>query len=80
MNNIVKLNNLDPIVERYLSSVDKSSIKKTLAFEYFNNDVDELDRFIDSQINNKILSSDLIEPKAQMEFSFQFFIKKNFFI
>ena len=70
MNNVVKLNNLDPIVERYLSSVDKLSIKKTLAFEYFNNDVNELDRFINSQINNKVLTSDLIEPKAQMEFSF----------
>ena len=70
MNNIVKLNNLDPIIEKYLSSVDKLSIKKTLAFEYFNNDVNELDRFIDSQINNKVLASELIEPKAQMEFSF----------
>jgi len=70
MNNVVKLNNLDPIVERYLSSVDKPSIKKTLAFEYFNNDVNELDRFINNQINNKVLTSDLIEPKAQMEFSF----------
>ena len=70
MNNVVKLNNLDPIIERYLSSVDKSSIKKTLAFEYFNNDIDELDRFIDSQISNKVVALDLIEPKAQMEFSF----------
>jgi hypothetical protein len=70
MNNVIKLNNLDPIIERYLSSVDKSSIKKTLAFEYFNNDINELDRFIDSQINNKVLTSELIEPKAQMEFLF----------
>ena len=70
MSKVVKLNNLDPIIERYLSSVDKSSIKKTLAFEYFNNDIDELDRFIDSQINNKVVTSELIEPKAQMEFSF----------
>jgi hypothetical protein len=70
MCNVVKLNNLDPIIERYLSSVDKSSIKKTLAFEYFSNDINELDRFIDSQINNKVLTSELIEPKAQMEFSF----------
>ena len=70
MNNVVKLNNLDPIIERYLSSVDKPSIKKTLAFEYFNNDINELDRFIDSQINNKVLTSELIEPRAQMEFSF----------
>ena len=70
MTNVVKLNNLDPIIERYLSSVDKSSIKKTLAFEYFNNDLNELERFIDLQINNKFITSDLIEPKAQMEFSF----------
>jgi len=70
MNNVIRLNNLDPIIERYLSSIDKSSIKRTLAFEYFNNDIDELDRYIDSQINNKVLTSDLIEPKAQMEFSF----------
>ena len=70
MKNVVKLNNLDPIVERYLSSLDKSSIKKTLAFEYFNNDVNELDKFINSQINHKVVTSDLIEPKAQMEFLF----------
>ena len=70
MNNVIKLNNLDPIIERYLSSIDKSSIKKTLAFEYFNNDINELDNFINSQINNKVPASDLIEPKAQMEFSF----------
>ena len=70
MNNVLKLNNLDPIIERYLSSVDKSSIKKTLAFEYFNNDLNELERFIDIQINKKFITSDLIEPRAQMEFSF----------
>ena len=70
MNNVIKLNTIDPIVERYLLSVDKSSIKKTLAFEYFNNDISALNSFIDSQINNKTNASNLIEPKAQMEFSF----------
>ena len=70
MTNVLKLNNLDPIIERYLSSVDKSSIKKTLAFEYFNNDLNELERFIDVQINKKFITSDLIEPRAQKEFSF----------
>ena len=70
MNNVIKLNNLDPIIERYLSSIDKSSIKKTLAFEYFNNDINELDNFINSQINNKVAAIEFIEPKAQMEFSF----------
>ena len=70
MTNVLKLNNLDPIIKRYLSSEDKSSIKKTLAFEYFNNDLNELERFIDLQINKKFIISDLIEPRAQMEFSF----------
>jgi len=70
MNNVIKLNTIDPIVERYLLSVDKSSIKKTLAFEYFNNDISALNIFIDSQINNKTNASNIIEPKAQMEFSF----------
>ena len=70
MSNVIKLNNLDPIIERYLSSIDKASIKKTLAFDYFNNDINELDRFINSQINNEVLLPDLIEPKAQLEFSF----------
>jgi hypothetical protein len=70
MNNVVKLNNLDPIIERYISSVDKPSIKKTLAFEYFNNDISALDTFIARQITNKVVALDLIEPKAQMEFSF----------
>ena len=70
MTNVVKLNNLDPIIKRYLSSEDKYSIKKTLAFEYFNNDLNELERFIDIQINKKFVTSDLIEPRAQMEFSF----------
>ena len=70
MNNVIKLNNLDPIIERYLSSIDKSSIKKTLAFEYFNNDINQLDNFINSQINNKVPAIEFIEPKAQMELSF----------
>ncbi len=70
MNNVIKLNNLDPIIERYLSSCDKPSIKRTLAFEYFNNDINELDKFINSEFNNKVVTSDSIEPKAQMEFSF----------
>jgi hypothetical protein len=70
MNNVIKLNNLDSIINRYLSSVDKSSTKKTLAFEYFNNDISALDSYIDSHINNRTLTSNPIEPKAQMEFSF----------
>ena len=70
MNNIIKLNNFDPIIERYLSSVDKTSIKKTLAFEYFNNDISALDSFIATQTSSKSHVSNLIEPRAQKEFSF----------
>ena len=70
MSNVIKLNSLDPIIERYLSSCDKPSMKRTLAFEYFNNDINELDKFINSEISNKVPASDPIEPKAQMEFSF----------
>ena len=35
MNNVVKIKEFDPIVEKYISSEDKHAVKKTLAFEYF---------------------------------------------
>ena len=40
MNNIVKIKNFDPVIEKYIASHDKKSIEKTLAFEYFNNDLE----------------------------------------
>ena len=46
MNNLKKINKFDPVIERFISSHDKPSIKKTLAFEYFNNDVDALNTYI----------------------------------
>ena len=46
MNNVIKIKEFDAVLERYISSYDKSSIKKTLAFEYFNNDIAALDSYI----------------------------------
>jgi hypothetical protein len=69
MNNLKKINKFDPVIERFISSHDKPSIKKTLAFEYFNNDVDALNTYIKKYtFNSKSLN--FIEPKAQLEFSF----------
>ena len=70
MNNVVKITNFDPIIEKYIASHDKKSIKKTLAFEYFNNDLEALTRYIDTHVNNKTFYLDFVEPKGQMEFSF----------
>jgi hypothetical protein len=69
MNNIVKLKDNDPVIERFLSSHDKLSIRKTLAFEYFNNDLDALNQYIDIHIF-KENSLKMLEPKRQLEFVF----------
>ena len=69
MNNLKKINKFDPVLERFISSQDKPSIKKILAFEYFNNDVDALNAHINKYtFNSKPFN--FIEPKAQLEFSF----------
>ena len=69
MNNIIKLKGNDPVIERFLSSHDKLSIRKTLAFEYFNNDLDALNQYIDIHIF-KENSLEMLEPKRQLEFVF----------
>jgi hypothetical protein len=69
MNNIVKLKNNDPVIERFLSSHDKLSIRKTLAFEYFNNDLDALNQYIDIHIF-KENTLKMLKPKGQLEFVF----------
>ena len=69
MNNIIKLKGNDPVIERFLSSHDKLSIRKTLAFEYFNNDIDALNQYIDIHIF-KENSLKMLEPKRQLEFVF----------
>ena len=69
MNNIVKLKANDPVIERFLSSHDKLSIRKTLAFEYFNNDLDALNQYIEIHIF-KENTLKMLEPKRQLEFVF----------
>ena len=70
MNNVVKIKEFDPILDRYISSYDKNSIKKTLAFEYFNNDINALDSYIDINLYNTSSHIDIYQPKGQLEFSF----------
>ena len=71
MNNIVKIKNFDPVIEKYIASHDKKSIKKTLAFEYFNNDLEALTRYIDIHVNNKTFCLDFSEPKAKWNLVFR---------
>jgi len=70
MNNVIKLKKFDPIVEKYLSSQDKIAVKKTLAFEYFSNDFNALNLYIDQHVYNSSYSAKTLEPKAQLEFTF----------
>jgi len=69
MNNLKKINKFDPVIEKFITSHDKASIKKTLAFEYFNNDIDALNTYINKYLFS-LKSVNFIEPKAQLEFSF----------
>ena len=70
MNNVIKIKEFDAVLERYISSYDKSSIKKTLAFEYFNNDIAALDSYININLYNESSHVDIHQPKGQLEFSF----------
>ena len=70
MNNVVKIKEFDPIVEKYVASKDKDAAKKTLAFEYFSNDIQALNAYINFHVNNNSQSSQFMNPKAQLEFSF----------
>ncbi len=60
----------DSIIEQYLSSNDKNSSKKTLAFQYFNNDLKAFDEYIKNNLysNNQALT--IKSPRVQLEFSF----------
>ena len=66
----LNLQNIDPILKKLDEAIDKKSAKRMLAFEYFNNNMNELsiylnccDYYLDSTLN-------LIEPKVQLEFRF----------
>ena len=60
----------DSIIEQYLSSNDKNASKKTLTFQYFNNDLKAFDEYINNNLYSGNPSSNIKLPKAQLEFSF----------
>ena len=73
MNNIIYLKK-DPILVELENSVDKDSVKKMIAFKYFNNNLKLLDDYLNININNDNdgikTKKNLIEPTSQLEFSF----------
>ena len=70
MSNVVKIKEFDPIVEKYITSKDKEAVKKTLAFEYFSNDIQALNAYINFHVYKNSPASQFMNPKAQLEFSF----------
>ena len=70
MNNVIQLNISNSIIESLEESVDKSSTKKTLAFKYFNNNIDELDSYLKNLNVSDFESNIYQEPVKQLEFTF----------
>tara|TARA_Y100000996_G_scaffold234906_1_gene184772 strand:+ start:977 stop:1192 length:216 start_codon:yes stop_codon:yes gene_type:complete len=71
MNNIIYLKK-DPILVELENSVDKDSVKKMIAFKYFNNNLKLLDDYLNINNDNDGIKTkkNLIEPTSQLEFSF----------
>ena len=70
MNNVIQLNIRNSIIASLEESVDKSSTKKTLAFKYFNNSIDELDSYLNNFNVSDFESNVYQEPVKQLEFTF----------
>ena len=70
MNNIINFKPVDEIIHQLESSIDKESAMKTLAFQYFKNDMNALSVYIGHSSMDKKNKQNLIEPRAQLEFSF----------
>ena len=70
MNNVIQLNIRNSIIESLEESVDKSSTKKTLAFKYCNNSIDELDSYLNNFNVSDFESNVYQEPVKQLEFTF----------
>ena len=66
----LNLQNIDPILKKLDEAIDKKSAKRMLAFEYFNNNMNELSIYLNSCDYYLDSTSNLIEPKAQLEFRF----------
>lgn len=68
--NTSNTNNVDPIIKKLDEAIDKTSVKKMLAFQYFNNNMNELSIYLNScnyYLDNTL---NLVEPKVQLEFRF----------
>jgi len=73
MNNVIYINK-DPILLELENAIDKESTKKMLAFQYFNNNTDLLDKFLEPKFKNNISEiprANNFIPKDQLEFSFK---------
>ena len=70
MNNIIKFQPKDIVLNELESSFDKDSTKKMLAFKYFNNDLNALNSFLNKHENSEVQNKNYIEPKGQLELSF----------
>lgn len=71
MNNIIYLKK-DPILVELENSVDRDSVKKMIAFKYFNNNLKLLDDYLNINNDNDGIKTkkNLIEPTSQLEFLF----------
>ena len=70
MSNISYIKQQDSIIEEYMSSNDKIAAKKTLTFQYFNNDLKAFDEYISNNLYSNNQSLNIKLPRAQLEFSF----------
>ena len=70
MSNISYIKKHDSIIEEFISSNDKIAAKKTLAFQYFNNDLNAFDEYISNNLYSNNQSLNIKLPRAQLEFSF----------
>ena len=71
MNNITHLNKFsDPVLIELDNAIDKNSIKKMIAFKYFNNDMNLLNSYLKNNEYSTNVSINPIRPKAQLEFTF----------
>ena len=68
--NIININNSDLILKKLDEAVDKTSAKRMLAFQYFNNNMNELSIYLNSCNYYLDKTLNLVEPKIQLEFRF----------
>ena len=57
MNNLVNINQSDPIFEEFEAFVDKNAGIKTIAFKYFGADVEKASEYLELDINEEAPSS-----------------------